>query len=152
MKFLTPIFFCLLTTICFSQIDIKTFNLKFPENPKTTFIYFYTDWCAVCKIQENEIEKNFQLKNKLENEVYYLKIDAESEFEIDFLNQKYKPNTTSKKKEIHDFIFEFISPKEINFPLWIFLDNDLIILGKYVGLIKNKDLEQLLNNIKKSNK
>lgn len=148
MKFLNTLLFCLLPIVGFTQVNWSEFNAKFKENPKAIMIYFYTDWCSVCKIQEKQIERNVEIQQFLQEEVYFLKINGESKDEINFLDQKFVPSYSDK---IHQFVTEFIPPKDVSYPLWIVLDHNLEVLGKYSGLIQKKNFEKLMLQIKKSN-
>lgn len=149
MKTINTLLFGLSSMFCFSQIDITVFNHHYHKNKKAIMIYFYTDWCSICKIQENQLERNFQLRDKLNKEVYFLKIDAESCEELTFLNHTYSSNNTTYRKNTHDFVYEFIHPKEVNFPLWVIIDKKINVIGIYTGLIQSKELIQIINKIKK---
>ncbi|QTV05388.1 thioredoxin family protein [Faecalibacter bovis] len=129
-----------------AQIDLKDFNQQFKQNPKPIFLYFNTDWCRICKIQEKEIEKNESIKSELNSNFYFIKLNGESLNEIEFLGQKYQPNIQTKT---HSFVTEFIAYQDIAFPLWIILDENLEVIGKFSGLIKKKNFNQLFQQIKK---
>ncbi|WP_322969814.1 thioredoxin family protein [Faecalibacter sp. LW9] len=146
MKILNTLLFCLLPIVGFTQVNWSEFNAKFKEKPKAIMIYFYTDWCGVCKIQEKQIERDVEIQQFLQEEVYFLKINGESKDEITFLDQKFVPSYSDKS---HPFVTEFIPPKDVAYPLWIILDENLQILGKFSGLIKKKNFEQLIQQIKK---
>lgn len=129
-----------------AQIDLKDFNQQFKQNPKPIFLYFNTDWCGICKIQEKEIEKNESIKSELNSNFYFIKLNGESLDEIDFLDLKYQPNIQNKT---HSFVTEFIPSQDVAFPLWIILDENLEVIGKFSGLIKKKNFNQLFQQIKK---
>ncbi|MBS7333343.1 MAG: thioredoxin fold domain-containing protein [Weeksellaceae bacterium] len=129
-----------------AQIDLKDFNQQYKQNPKPIFLYFNTDWCGICKIQEKEIEKNESIKSELNSNFYFIKLNGESLDEIDFLDQKYQPNIQNKT---HSFVTEFIPSQYVAFPLWIILDENLEVIGKFSGLIKKKNFNQLFQQIKK---
>lgn len=140
------IIFCLTFTFIQAQIDLRDFNQQFKQNSKPIFLYFSTDWCGVCKIQEKEIEKHPTIKSILNTDFYFIKLNRESEEVIEFLDQKYQSNSQNK---IHSFVTEFVPNKDVAFPLWIILDENLEVLGKFSGLIKKKNFEQLFIQIKK---
>ena len=152
MKFLNTLLFSLFTSLCFSQINISQYDKLYKENSKASVIYFYTDWCGICKIQEKQIYTNQALKKQLDEEVYFLKINGEDENNLTFLNNIFKTNSTQKLKANHELVKTFFSPQEINYPLWVILNKNQEIVGKYSGLIKSKNLTNIINQLNKEAK
>lgn len=148
MKHLLALLFFIFSSSTQAQISLTEFNFKFKEQPKIIILYFYTDWCNICKIQETQIEKNEKILEFLQQDVYFLKFNGESEDPVDFLGQRYIP---IQKVKTHPFVIEFISQHEVSYPLWIVLDHNLNVLGKFSGLIQKKNFEKLMFQIKKSN-
>ena len=130
MKLIYFITFILCGNLCLSQININQFNQSFKDNPKPILIYFYTDWCGICKIQEKQIKKNPEVEKLLNNEVYFIKFDGENNQDITFNKLNFKANTTKYKKENHSFLLNYFSPQEINYPLWVILNEEQEIIGK----------------------
>ncbi|MFV0170634.1 hypothetical protein OBK12_02900 [Empedobacter falsenii] len=89
---------------------------------------------------KKKIKKDKSLFHFLNNEVYYLEVDAESHDTIYFLEKVYQP-----KEKLHAFVEEFISTNEqINYPYWVLISKNLRIEMTYSGLIKNKSFKILL--------
>ena len=149
MKFFSFISLYFTSILCFAQVDFDQLNQLYKNEPKPILIYFYTDWCRICKIQEKQIEQNLSLKESLNNDVYFIKFDAESDRDVSFLNQNFKANSSKNKKTNHSLLNAFIQQQEINYPLWIFLNQDLELIDKYPGLIQPKNLEKIINQLKK---
>ena len=148
MKNIQLIISFFLFNLCFGQLDLNQFNLQFQFNPKPILLYFYTDWCAYCKIQEKEIEQNKTIKTQLENDVYYLKINGESLDDINFLGKLYFAKSTQQKKNNHSFTLHFTEENEqINYPFWVIINEKQEVIGKYFGLIKNNQLYEILNKL-----
>mgnify|MGYP001949708650 CR=1 FL=1 len=147
MKLFNLLFILMITNFCNAQIHINTLNNVFEDNPKPIIIYFFTDWCTVCKLQKNEIKKTLFSKQNIENEVYFLQLNGESKENITFLGQTFQSNSTDKNNNLHDFILNFEDPNQINFPFCVILTKDLEIIGKYNGLIKDDILIKLMNGI-----
>ena len=148
MKYLFVILFFILSNLVHAQISLTEFNFRFKEQPKIIMLYFYTDWCNVCKIQEKQIHSNPKIQAFLKNEVYYIKINGESSESINFLDQTYIPSLDQKT---HPFATIFIHKNDITYPMWIILDQNLKIIDQYSGLIKSNTFELLIDQIKKSN-
>jgi len=93
-------------------------------------------------IQKKQIEKDKSLLHILNENIYYLELNAESTEKIMFLNQQY--HFDSKKKR-NSFLEEFVSSEEqVSYPYWVLLSKNLKIEMTYSGLIKNKPLKLLL--------
>ena len=141
MKFLYFIF--LLTSLNLeAQISLEKFNSIFNENPKPILLYFSTNWCSYCMIQKKQLKKEDELLQILNNDIYFIEIDAETNQSIIFLGREYKSSSNGK---MHSFLEEFIDKKDqISYPYWVLISEEFKIEMKYTGLIKNKTLKLLL--------
>ena len=141
MKFLYFIF--LLTSLNLeAQISLEKFNSIFNENPKPILLYFSTNWCSYCMIQKKQLKKEDELLQILNNDVYFIEIDAEANQSIIFLGREYKSSSNGK---MHSFLEEFIDKKDqISYPYWVLISEDFKVEMTYTGLIKNKPLKLLL--------
>lgn len=134
----------LITSNLHAQIALEKFNTIFDENPKPILLFFSTNWCNYCMIQKKQIEKDDELLQILNNEIYFIELNAEAKEPIIFLKKEYKTNG-----KVHSFLEEFIDKNEqISYPFWVLISKDLEIKMTYSGLIKAKNLYILL---KKSN-
>ncbi len=141
MKFLYFIF--LLSSLNLdAQIPLEKFNSIFNENPKPILLYFSTNWCSYCMIQKKQLKKEDELLQILNNDIYFIEIDAEANQSIIFLGREYKSSSNGK---MHSFLEEFIDKKDqISYPYWVLISKEFKIEMKYTGLIKNKPLKLLL--------
>ena len=141
MKFLYFIF--LLSSLNLdAQISLEKFNSIFNENPKPILLYFSTNWCSYCMIQKKQLKKEDELLQILNNDIYFIEIDAEANQSIIFLGREYKSSSNGK---MHSFLEEFIDKKDqISYPYWVLISKEFKIEMKYTGLIKNKPLKLLL--------
>ncbi len=128
----------------FGQISLDNFNKEFSQNPKPILLYFSTDWCAYCKIQDREFDKNIELINSLSEKYYFIKLDGESLDDFIFLENKYSSNSNEIKKSTHDFVKVFLSVNEQEtYPFWIVLNQNLEIIGKEFGFLDQNKLKKL---------
>ena len=128
----------------FGQISLTNFNKEFSQNPKPILLYFSTDWCAYCKIQDREFNKNIDLINSLSEKYYFIKLDGESLDDFIFLGNKYSSNSNEIKKSTHDFVKVFLSVNEQEtYPFWIVLNQNLEIIGKEFGFLDQSKLKKL---------
>ena len=136
----------LICNLCFGQINIDKLNIDFKINQKPIIIYFYTDWCAYCKIQEKEIEKI----KAFQETVYFIKLNAESDQKIHFLGIDFNPNKSENNIKTHEFVKEFIQSKEQeSYPFLVILDKNLEVLERYNGLLTTEKLTVIINALKK---
>ena len=125
-----------------AQISLEKFNSIFNENPKPILLYFSTNWCSYCMIQKKQLKKEDELLQILNNDIYFIEIDAEANQSIIFLGREYKSSSNGK---MHSFLEEFIDKKDqISYPYWVLISEEFKIEMKYTGLIKNKTLKLLL--------
>ncbi len=129
----------------FGQINLEKLNEEFKLHPKPIIIYFYTDWCAYCKIQEKEIERI----NTFKERVYFIKLNAETDQVIHFMGDDFNPNKSNNKSTTHDFVKAFIqSNEQESYPFWVFLNENLEVNGKYNGLLTEEQLQGIISKIK----
>lgn len=131
----------------FSSQELK--NDSFGNLPdkleKPILIYLKTDWCSICKIQKYQMEKDLELKNLLNDNVYFIIFNPEKYRESITLfgeNYNYISNGNSG---IHELAVELSSNKKPVYPVWILIDKDGKILFRNDGLIDNQTLKLLIN-------
>ncbi|MCO6148204.1 thioredoxin family protein [Flavobacterium sp. NRK1] len=124
-------------TVTFTEL-----TLKMAQEPRPIIIKIYTDWCAICKLQNKQIEKDSNLMQLLVNNYYYIAFNAESHEAIVFNGKVYHfiPQGTGG---INALAAE-LSKAKSSYPYWVFLDSDYKILFQYNGLLKSKHLNTLL--------
>jgi len=117
--------------------------LKMAKEPKPILIKMYTAWCAVCKLQDRQIEKDNQLQKLLSDKYYYIEFNAESREAVLFNGREYifLPNG---KGGLHALANAFSEAKG-SYPSWILLSPDYKLLSGYNGLLKSKDLIRVLS-------
>lgn len=152
------IYLCFLlffTTSSIAQTDTsqKSYITQFESlsdsiitNPKPILIKIYTNWCAICKIQDKKIEKDTAIQKLLSEKVYYLTLNAESKETIVFNDKSYsyKPNGA---KSGHHELATILTNNSSAYPHWVLLSPNYKILGSYSGLLKEEELKELLSNL-----
>ncbi len=118
---------------------------KMAASPKPILIKIYTDWCAVCKIQDKKIEKDTALQELLKNNCYLLELNAETTETIVFNNKKYSYIPQGASNGYHE-LSTYLTENTSAYPYWVLLSPEYEILGTYSGLLKNNQLKELLKN------
>lgn len=128
-------------------ISFKELEQKMTQQPKPILIKMYTGWCAICKIQDKQIEKDKALQEILANNYYYLELDAESRTPITFNGTVYKfvPHGTGG---LHELAAQLGDAKG-SYPCWVLLSPDYKIAVRYNGLIKSIELVNILSQFSK---
>jgi len=145
MKILT--FILLMISGILNSQEVKHYGFdSLPEKlEKPILIYMKTDWCSICKIQKYQVEKDLELKNLMDEKVYFITFNPEKYKEsITFFGENYK-YISNGNSGIHELAFEFSSNKKPVYPSWILIDKNGKVLLRNEGLIDNGILKLLIN-------
>lgn len=129
---------------CSQELKNYSFGNLPGKLEKPILIYMKTDWCSICKIQKHKMEKDSELKNLMNEKVYFIIFNPEKHKKsIKFFgdNYNYIPNGNSG---IHELAVELSSNKKPVYPSWILLDKYGKILFRNEGLIDNGILKLLI--------
>lgn len=130
-----------------AQQNLEQLNVAFAQNPKPIIIQFSTDWCGYCLLQNKKIKQNPQLLEMLENDYYYLQLDAESNTTYHFLQRDFLPNPSYPLHKTHSLVAAFLQENEsVAYPFWVMLSIDLLIEWRYTGYLAPNKLHEILNN------
>ena len=145
MKILT--FILLMISGIFNSQEVKHYGFEsLPEKlEKPILIYMKTDWCSICKIQKYQMEKDSELKNLMDENVYFITFNPEKyKGSITFFGEKYN-YISNGNSGIHELAVEISSNKKPVYPSWILIDKDGKILLRNEGLVDNGILKLLIN-------
>ncbi|WP_441557197.1 thioredoxin family protein [Chryseobacterium sp. 2TAF14] len=151
MKFI--IFLMLVPCFYLSQVKTGTFSdweIQQKINPKPTIIHVYTDWCAICKIESFQLNKDKELVEIINEGFYFINFEAEKTKEkVNFQGKefKYLPNGNSG---IHELVLALFKNKnQPVYPLWIFLNEKQELVYYHEGQFKPEKMKEKLNEILK---
>ncbi|RWX03746.1 thioredoxin family protein [Flavobacterium cerinum] len=124
-------------------ISFKELEQKMAQQPRPILIKMYTGWCAICKIQDKQIEKDSALQQLFANNYYYIELDAESREPITFNTTIYTfiPHGTGG---LHA-LAALLGDAKGAYPSWVLLSPDYKIEARYNGLIKSRELVKILS-------
>ncbi|MNK33679.1 hypothetical protein D3C87_521720 [compost metagenome] len=144
MKILT--FILLMISGIYNSQEVKHYGFEsLPEKlDKPILIYMRTDWCSICKIQKHQMEKDLELRNLMNDKVYFITFNPEKYKEsITIFGENYN-YINNGNSGIHELAVELSSSKKPVYPSWILIDKDGKILFRNEGLIDNGILKLLI--------
>lgn len=132
----------------FCSQELKNYSFEnLPDKlEKPILIYMKTDWCSICKIQKHQIEKDLELKNLLNDNVYFITFNPEKYKEsITFFGKTYD-YISNGNSGIHELAAELSSNKKPTYPSWVLISSEGKTLLRNEGLVDNKILKLLMQN------
>ena len=106
------------------------------SEPKPVMIFIHTDWCKYCLMQEKITFKDSSVVNELNQNYYCIKLNAESNQQIYFLNRIY-----TKKGNNHSLSWVLgAQNNELTFPTTVLLSPQFQITNRWVGYLSKEQL------------
>ncbi|WP_131450911.1 thiol:disulfide interchange protein [Chryseobacterium sp. FH1] len=142
-------FILLMISGIFNSQEVRHYGFEsLPEKlDKPILIYIKTDWCSICKIQKYQMEKDLELKNLLDENVYFITFNPEKYKEsIKFFVENYN-YISNGNSGIHELAVEISLNKKPVYPSWILIDKDGKVLFRNEGLVNNGTLKLLLGKL-----
>lgn len=128
--------------ISFEQLD-DSLAVK----PKKVFISFYTDWCTYCKKMDKVAFKNSEIVGTLNSEYYAVKMNAESQKNIEFEGKEYINKEIGKNRNpTHQIPLLLASRKNRPFslPATVILDKTFKITQRHFEYLSPKKMLKIL--------
>ena len=98
------------------------------QKPKPIVVFIYTDWCNICHAMKKNTFKNEEIITFLNDQFYFIKLNAEDTNDIQFLGQTFKHKPSGFKTGTHELAIELASIKgSISYPTTTFLNSRLEI-------------------------
>lgn len=141
------VFFC--TFSGFAQLRTYTFSEAEKleqQNPKPIFVFIHTSWCKYCKMMENSTFKNPEVVQLLNENFYFVSLDAEQKNPILFKNNTFRFQPKGQNTGVHELAEELGTVDgAMTYPTFSILDknnNILLQISDYtdaktmIGLLK----------------
>jgi thioredoxin-related protein len=136
----------------FAQLKTYTFEEAeklSKENPKPFVIFIHTSWCDYCKMMENSTFKNPEIINVLNNNFYFISLDAESKKDIHFNNHKFQFIPKGQNTGIHELATALATiNSQVVYPTVTILQTDFSIVFQKHSFLSSKELLNILEKIK----
>ena len=143
---------CVLLPVCTSaQIKKYHFNqvdsLQKVEKRKL-LVFIHTDWCRYCEGMNNITFKNKEVANIIENDFYFIELNAEEKNDIVFNGYIYVYKRTGTSTGLHQLAGQLATiDKEIAYPTLCFLNEKSEIIYQLKNYIKAKELSFILKHL-----
>lgn len=137
-----------------SFAQLKTYSFEEAENlaklyPKPFVVFIHTSWCNYCKMMENSTFKNEAVIDILNQDFYFILLDAETKTTILFHNQKFQFIPKGNGLGIHELATALATIKsQVVYPTLTILDKDYSIKFQKHSFINAKDLAIILQKTK----
>ncbi|TRX34181.1 DUF255 domain-containing protein [Flavobacterium sp. ZT3R18] len=99
-----PSGFAQLKTYSFEQID----SLQRYQNRKI-IVFVHTDWCKYCQAMKNTTFKNKEVIKTLNDNFYFITLNAEEKRTITFNSRKFVFKTNGNTTGIHELAYELVT-------------------------------------------
>ena len=124
------VFFC--TFSGFAQLKTYTFSEAEKleqQNPKPIFVFIHTSWCKYCKMMENSTFKNPEVVQLLNDNFYFVSLDAEQKNPILFKNNTFRFQPKGQNTGVHELAEELGTVDgAMTYPTFSILDKNNTIL------------------------
>jgi thioredoxin-related protein len=115
------------------------------ENPKKIYIDMYTDWCGWCKVMDQKTFTDADIIQKLNEDFYAVKFDAEGKEEVTFRDKTFK-FVAQGNRGYHELAAALMNG-QMSYPTSVFLDENLNLISPLPGYLTPDKLAPILDYI-----
>ena len=137
---------------CFGQVNWQSseeVSKQFSSEQRPILIALKTDWCKVCKMQEQMVFNDSSVYQKLNDFFYTIQLDPEKDTDQLFFGRNYAGATAHNYHELGAYL---MGEQSQVFPSMVLLDKQLNIVYRKEGFISRSELLSVLEAIKKEGK
>ena len=157
MKKCHSFFFSLFTAIILSTSNIfaQVRSIEFTEldslqaiEKRNIVVFLHTDWCNYCHYMKNITFKNDRVVELLNNNFYFIDLNAESKKDINYRGHTFKYKPTGLNTGVHELAEQLgLINGKINYPSIAIINIKNEVIFQYAGLMDSNTLSQILNKI-----
>ncbi len=128
--------------VSFSELDSLLVH-----DPKPVLVFIHTDWCRYCLGMEQVTFTDDEIQQLLNEEVYFVSFDAESEEDIVFRNHRFSFQPSGRGTGVHELAFALGNQKgELSYPTTCILNPEYEIDFQYSGFISARKMKKVLGD------
>ncbi len=117
---------------------------------RKVMVFIHTDWCNYCKTMENKVFKEESIQQRLDNEYYFIELNAEQEEPIKFRGYTFKFKPSGPTTGIHELAETLGTINGVlNYPTLVVLNSRYDILFQYDAFLNKKAVRKLMDEMKK---
>lgn len=138
-------FYCTYTKAQLKKIEFHQLDSITTFQSRPTIIFIHTDWCKYCAAMKQSTFKNKEVIEIINNNYYFIEMNAESKVDIIFNKKKYSFQSNGNNSGVHELAnFLGKSDGEISYPTLLIIDSSKKILFKNSGFISSKQMSFIL--------
>jgi len=119
------------------------------ENPKPFVVFIHTTWCNYCKMMENSTFKNPEIITLLNDNYYFISLDAENKEDIYFNNHTFSFKPNGQNTGIHELATALATiNSQVVYPTITILQSDFSIVFQKHSFLNSKQLLTILEKRK----
>ena len=128
-----------------AQVKPVTFEELEIAEPRPVLVMIMTNWCKYCHAMKNNIMKNREVSDLINNTYHLLFLDAEERSDIVFKGKVFKYRPSGSNTGIHELALDLgMIRGQISYPTLTILDEKKNIIFQKDGYLKPKELLYLL--------
>jgi thioredoxin-related protein len=128
-----------------AQVKPVTFEELEIAEPRPVLVMIMTNWCKYCHAMKNNIVKNKEVSDLINNTYHLLFLDAEERSDIVFKGKVFKYRPSGSNTGIHELALDLgMIRGQISYPTLTILDEKKNIIFQKDGYLKPKELLYLL--------
>lgn len=111
------------------------------KESKPLLIFIHTDWCKYCALQDHNTFGNEMISQRINEDFYALRLNAESEASVTFLNRVYK-GASNGYHQLAEYLGK--SGEQLIFPTTIVLSKQFFLEKRWNGFVSVEMLKEYL--------
>jgi thioredoxin-related protein len=136
--------FAQLKTYSFEQMD----SLQAIQKRKV-IVFIHTDWCKYCQAMKNSTFKNKEVIINLNENFYFISLNAEEKRTINFNSKKFSFNNNGNTSGIHELAYELANfNNQTIYPTICILNAQSEIIFQQSNYLPSKDFLVVLEKLK----
>lgn len=113
---------------------------------RAVIVFIHTSWCKFCERFQATTLKSKKVKELLNEDFYFLDINAESKFDIVFRGHRFKYDPMYR---LHDLARELgTKDGQVSYPTITFLNEKFEILYQHDGYLSESELVPVLEKLR----
>lgn len=121
-------------------MSIEEAYAKAQVNPKKTIIDVYTGWCGWCKVMDKKTFKNPEVVRYINENYYAVKLDAESQKDINVGGKTYKYNAQNRVNEAAVTLLQ----GKMSYPSIVYLDEKFNMIQPIPGYMEARQFHEVI--------